>query len=162
MSTSVNYNSFTKILTIETTNPQSFEDITVTIPAQKLILRHYRVDLNIDVRGTGALEYRRVINLEMGSVVGTTYVIDDDAGFNYFKIGLSRDSVWNHPALPDTVPPTAAYTCQTTTRDCHIPLTMNGPLDKNFSLRVRGNDHLVFSDTEFKYMLLQFECTGDF
>ena len=165
-----NYNAETKVLTIEVTKAESFEDITKQIPAQKLILRHYRIDLAIKARETAKLEYRRVANIQLGSVVGQTYVIDDDAGFNFFKIGISRDVVFNHheviipadpPAIPDPIV-FPAYECQSTVRDCYIPLTMNGPLEKNFTLSVMDNAHNLFTKEEFKYLFLQFECTGGF
>ncbi|KAH9259027.1 hypothetical protein BASA81_002647 [Batrachochytrium salamandrivorans] len=148
------YSAVTKILTIELTTPNSFEDITIPVPAQKMILRHYRCDLDI----SGKTSFLRGLNLEIGSVVGTNYVLDDDAGFNYLKIGLSRDQVWTHPANGGDV----EYECQSTVRDCYLPLTMAGDLPKNFSIRVRDDAHNLIPAAEFKYLLLQFELTGGF
>ena len=52
------YSPVTKLLTIELTKPDSFEDITLPIPAQTMILRHYRCDLDT----SNKTSYLKVIN----------------------------------------------------------------------------------------------------
>ena len=60
-----------RILTLESTTAESFEDITVGIPQGILILRHYRVDY--EANNLLAPDYR-VLNIEIGSVVGNNFV----------------------------------------------------------------------------------------
>ncbi|KAH9244351.1 hypothetical protein BASA81_018247 [Batrachochytrium salamandrivorans] len=145
-----------RILTLESTSPESFEDITTGIAAQTIILRHYRADLDVTAQEAGTRPYHRVFNIELGPVIGTNFVIDDDAGFNYLKIGLDHQPSWTQPAIGAE----PGYKCQTTVRDCCLPFTMSGDLPKNFSLRIRDNNHKLIPLTAFKYLMLQFELTS--
>ncbi|KAH9259642.1 hypothetical protein BASA81_002064 [Batrachochytrium salamandrivorans] len=88
-----------RILTLESTSPESFENISTGIPANSVVVRFFRADLDVTKQEAGQRRYHRMFNLELGSVLGGTYVIDDDTGNNYLKIGLHHQPSWVQPAI---------------------------------------------------------------
>ncbi|KAH9253738.1 hypothetical protein BASA81_008356 [Batrachochytrium salamandrivorans] len=147
------YNTATKILTLSTTSSESFKEITFPIDAQKMILREFRADMNV----SGKTSFHRVLNLEIGNIVGTHFVNDDSPGACYFQLGLSHNNVWTHPA--DGAEP--QYDCESTVGNPSTPLTMSGDLSKNFYLRVYDDVGKLISADEMKY-LRSFTPSGTF
>lgn len=169
----MSYNPATKILTLTTTTPESFETITALISASKLILREFRVDLNIGdgaVAGAGVTvinktSFYRSLGLEIGTVVGKHFVIDDTPNACFFQIGLSHNHVWTHPAVPEVVaapgvpavPEVLAYQCESTVGNPNTPLTMSGELSKSFYWRIYDDTGRLLPAAELKYLRVQFE-----
>lgn len=142
-----------RTITIETSSPDSFLDITTGIQAAELILRSYRVD----ILASSTVPYRH-LGLEIGNVINTSYVIDNQVGSNFFRLPLASSS-------PVTVGSGGASVISTFVSNCSIPLTMTGHLDKQFFLRCRYLDRTV-SPPVFKmvpsgdlvYLSLTFEA----
>ena len=75
------------VLTFEgTTNAASY-DMTTDIPEGKtMVLKTARVEINY-----ADDNYPRSINLGIGNTCSTTYIIDNDAGYNFFKVMLDQN-----------------------------------------------------------------------
>ncbi len=74
-------------LTFEGTSNNALYDMTIDIPEGKtMILKQARFE--IIYTGT---DLPRVVNVAIGNTVSTTYVIDNIAGRNYFKVPLEHN-----------------------------------------------------------------------
>lgn len=75
-----------KVLTFEgTTNEATYNMTDYILEGATLILKQARVETTY----TGD-NYPRTINVKIDNSVTPTFVIDNDAGFNYFKVGLDQ------------------------------------------------------------------------
>ena len=146
------------ILTFDTTVNDKFKTITHGIQATTLVLRKYKVitegapiadplapvasdQLNI-------LKIPKFLNIEIGNIIGTNYVVDDDPAARFFTLPLNPDYVTPNLAGDKLI--------QVTNCDCYLPLVMSGNLPNQFDLRVRDEDR-VLAGPWFKYLMLQFE-----
>lgn len=136
-----------------TTTQEKFMDITVPVNTTELILRSYRVDL----LGSSTVPYRS-LGLSVGNIVGSSFIIDNQVGSNFFRVPLQTNT-------PIVVGSGDALNV-TSVNNAHIPLTMSGPLDKQFFLRVfyltSGDVFLPISNTDLKYLELTFEAVPKF
>lgn len=78
------------VLTFEGTTNTARYDMTVEIPEGKtMILKQARFEITHGLDN----DYPRVVNVGIGSTVSSNFVVDNDAGYNYFKVGLDYNSV---------------------------------------------------------------------
>lgn len=129
-----------KVLTFEGTTNSARYDMTVEIPeGATMILKQARFEITHAAAG----DYPRVVNVGIGSTVNTNFVIDNDAGYNYFKVGLDYNSVNIGGTLTNisvTYPDTG--------------YKMSGRLDKNCVVSLFNSAHAPLPN--LVYYFLQF------
>lgn len=142
-----------RTITLEVVSPETFMNITTNVPATELILRSYRVD----ILGTSTIPYRN-LGVIIGNTVNSTYIIDNQEGYNFFRIPLQ--SVAARAVGTGGVSVTSTFVS-----GCHIPLTMTGNLDHQFFLNVFYLDRSVtpnvfkpMPSADLVYLSLTFEA----
>ena len=82
-------NGGAKIITFEGTSNTNLFDMTLdTEDGQTLVLQQARFEITY----TGN-NFPRMVNIQLGNVVSTDHVIDNDVSFNYFKTILDHNPV---------------------------------------------------------------------
>lgn len=129
-----------KVITIEGTTSSGLIDLTVdTEDAQTLILKMCRFEISY----TGN-NFPRTVNLSLGNTVSTDHVIDNDPGYNYFKIIQDYQ-----PVTVDSVIRNISVTYP------DIAYTMSGRLNKITQVTLLDSEHIPL--TGLIYYSLQFQ-----
>ena len=129
-----------KIITFEGTSNTNLFDMTLdTEDGQTLILKQARFEITY----TGN-NFPRMVNIQLGNVVSTDHVIDNDSGYNYFKTILDHNP----------------YTVDATLRNISVtyPQTafkMSGRLNKMCQVNLYDSTHAALGG--LVYFSLQFQ-----
>ena len=116
------------VLTFEGTSNSATYDMTVDIPEGKtLVLKTARVEITY----VGDA-YPRSINIGIGNTPSTTYVIDNDAGYNYFKVMM--DQKLYTTAAPEKINVSVTYP--------DAGYKVSGRLYKNCTVNLYDSSHL--------------------
>jgi len=102
-------------------------DITSPIPSGTLVLSSARIDLVLPTPG----DYETIpksISLEIGTIVGNSFVIDNDVSANYFKVILKMDTVV-----------IGGVTYLTSLTYPNTSFRMNGDLNRQCVFRIRSS-----------------------
>lgn len=129
--------------------PGDLYDITTPVPSGTLVLSSARVDLVLAT----PINYATIpksISLEIGTVIGNSYVVDNDISSNYFKVTLSME---NHTTIGST-------TYQTSLTYPNTSFRMNGDLQRQCVFRVRKPDGTVYQDADLAYFCFHFTVVG--
>ena len=127
------------VLTFEGTSNNAMYDMTVEIPEGKtLVLKQAR----FEIAHTLLTDAPRVVNVAIGTINSTTYVIDNDAGYNYLKVGLDYNPIGAGPYtnISVTYPDTG--------------FKMSGRLNKIVSVVLLDGNHQPL--TGLNYFFMQF------
>ena len=85
-----------KVVTLEGTSNSALYDMTLEIPeGATFVLKQARVEIS----HTTILNTPREINVKIGGIIGETFVIDNDSGYNFLKVGLNYNPVVNGGAF---------------------------------------------------------------
>ena len=83
-----------RILTFEGTTADALYDMTVEITeGTTLVLKQARVEQTY----TGVANRPRTINVSIASTVSEYFVVDNDKGYNFLKIGLDYNPIGTDP-----------------------------------------------------------------
>lgn len=126
--------------TIEGTTNNKQYDMTVEIPEGKTLILKQAV---FEITYTGASNYPRVVNVALGNTASADYVIDNDAGYNYFKVALDYN--------PFTVSGTTLINSMTYP---DVGYKVSGRIDKNFTVKLFDTNHNLLPN--LVYYFLQF------
>lgn len=128
-------------------------DITTPVPSGTLVLSSARVDIAL----TTPLDYASIpksLSLEIGTVVGNSYVVDNDVSSNYFKVTLSME---NRTTI-------GGVTYQTSLTYPNTSFRMNGDLQRQCVFRLHRPDGTVYEDDDtvnvLKYFCFHFTVVG--
>lgn len=131
-----------RLLTLEVFGNSTECSINAIIKRQRLKLIFYRCDLE----GAGADGGdRRNLNLEIGDVTSSgSLFVDNTLGSHYLNLPLYK-----------IAPISGVYS---TSRECNTEIVMSNDLPSRFILNIRGADNQLISNTNIKYLFLQFLC----
>lgn len=122
------------------TPPGDLYDITTAIPSGTLVLSSARVDI-ILATPTDYASIPKSVSLEIGTVVGNSFVVDNDVKSNYFKVTLSME---NRTTI-------GGVTYLTSLTYPNTSFRMNGDLNRQCVFRVRGEDGSVIDEDVLVY-----------
>ena len=128
-----------KIITFTGTSNKNLFDMTIdTEDGRTLVLMMARFESTY----TGT-SWPRVVNVQIGNTVSTDHVIDNDPGYNYFKIILDQKEIAGAPNKNISVTyPQTSY-------------TMSGRINKITDFNLFDENHAPFPD--LTYFCLQFQ-----
>lgn len=113
-------------LTISGTTDNAIYDMTVEIPEGKtLILKQARFEIKYTDPN-----FPRMVNVAIGNTISSAFVIDNDAGYNYFKIPLQHN--------PFTV---SGNLTNISVTYPDVGYRISGRLDKNCRILILDNNH---------------------
>lgn len=137
----------TRLYTIEATSPEVFLNMMKSVKSQVMRLKMYCVHLDLSTI-VDNVPFNSV-SVEIGNVINSDFVIDNDVGRYYFKLVLDSSNVDANNVQRSLI------------QSCDIPLMMGSDLDQNYWFRVRdpSNNDVVFSSDVLKYIFLQFELS---
>ena len=131
-------------LTFEGTEPTARYDITTSVKNGTIILSSARVDILLNAPITYA-SIPKSISLEIGTIVGSDYVIDNNPSSFFFKVMLDNTTM---------VVDTATYLSSITYPNTSFK--MNGDLDKQCVFSVRDDNGALLDAAILKYFSFHF------
>lgn len=136
--------SATKVYTIDVNTNESIVEMINGVPQTEMRLINYRFKMNY----TGIAEPNRpdVLYLDIGTVVGSTYFIDNN--LNTYRFPIMLDNGYIDPDNNYSI---------TFASGVNIPLTMSGPLDHSIVVRIYNKNGNLISNDILKHCFLQFE-----
>lgn len=135
-----------KSVTFEGTTPTGLYDLTVQVPNGTMILSSARIDILL-ATPTDYASIPKSISLEIGTVVGSQYVIDNNVAANYFKVILENNiiTIGANTYLSSVTYPNTSF-------------KMNGDLNKQCVFSVRDQNGVLLDSTILKFWSFHFTC----
>lgn len=136
--------SETKIYTIDVDKSDSTVEMMNSVPQTQMRLLSYR--FKMDFLGIAEPNRTDVVYMDIGTVIGSTYFIDNNIGSYRFPLALDNS----------LVDPGTGYSI-TFVSGISVPLTMSGALDHSVDVRVFNKAGQIISNDVLKHCFLQFE-----
>lgn len=136
-------------LTFEGTDPNKLHDITVSIPNGTLILAAARFDFTTATPPVYANSVKTVA-IELGTVIGNSYVVDNDPQACYFKVIVDSRNIVDF----------ADSKYITSITYPNTGFKMQGDLHRQCQLTLRNGQTGAVLGSDLKYYCLHFNLIG--